>query len=418
MPERVDVCIVGAGLAGLACARALSFRGVTCTVLEASDGVGGRVRTDVVDGFRLDRGFQTALTAYPELHHQLDVRRLSLQRFEPGALVRVNGRLRHVADPRRRPRHAVATALAPFGTPLDKARLLRLVTDVRRGSPASLLRRPLDGAADPTTLEELVDRGFSDRMIDEFFVPLLGGIQLDPLLEVPFRRAAVMLRMLAEGDAAVPAAGMQAIPDQLAAALPEGVVRLGVRVVAVDGTVAVPADGEPVAARALVVATEGPAAVELLGLPPVASRAVTAVYFAADAPPVPDKLVMLDGDRSGPAGTVAVISNVAPTYAPPGRALVVAQVLGPVARDGVEDAVRAQLRGWFGAGVDRWDHLRTYRIPHAHPDQRLGFSARQRVVLGGGRFVCGDHRDTPAIQGALFSGKRTAAAVLAELGVS
>jgi hypothetical protein len=130
---------------------------------------------------------------------------------------------------------------------------------------------------------------------------------------------------------------------------------------------------------------------------------------------VPDKLVMLDADRSGPAGTVAVVSNVAPSYAPVGRALIVAEVLGPVARADVEDSVRAQLRGWFGAAVDSWDHLRTYRIPHAHPDQRPGFSAKRRVDLGNGRFVCGDHRDTPAIQGALFSGKRTAAAVLAHL---
>ncbi len=176
------------------------------------------------------------------------------------------------------------------------------------------------------------------------------------------------------------------------------------------------ADGARVEGRALVVATEGPAAVELLGLPPVGSRAVTAVYFGADAAPVPDKLVMLDGDRSGPAGTVAVTSNVAPSYAPPGRALIVAEVLGPVDRDEVEESVRAQLRGWFGGAVDRWAHLRTYRITHAHPDQRPGFSARRRVDLGGGRFVCGDHRDTPAIQGALFSGKRTAAAVLTRLG--
>jgi phytoene dehydrogenase-like protein len=376
------------------------------------------VRTDLVDGFRLDRGFQVALTAYPELHHQLDVGKLSLRRFDPGAMVRVNGRLRHVADPRRRPRHALATAVAPVGSPLDKARLVRLVAEVRRGTPASLLRRPPAGTPDPTTLEALVARGFSDRMIDEFFVPLLGGIQLDPLLEVPFRRAALILRMLAEGDAALPAAGMQAIPDQLAAALPDGTVRLGVRVAALDGTAAVLADGGRVDARALVVATDGPTAVELLGLPPVASRAVTAVYFGADAPPVPDKLVLLDGDRSGPAGTVAVVSNVAPSYAPPGRALVVAEVLGPVDRNGVADSVRAQLRGWFGAAVDGWDHLRTYRIPHAHPDQRPGFSAKRRVSLGGGRFVCGDHRDTPAMQGALFSGKRAAAAVLAHLGGS
>jgi phytoene dehydrogenase-like protein len=409
------VCIVGAGLAGLACARALSFRGVECALLEADDGAGGRVRTDTLDGFLLDRGFQVALTAYPELQHQLDTRKLALQRFEPGALLRVNGKLRHVTDPQRRPRHALSTAMAPVGSPVDKVRLLKLIAELRRGSPADLLRRPPAGSDDPTTLEALVARGFSDTMIDEFFVPLLGGIQLDPLLEVPFRRAAVILRMLADGDAAVPAAGMQAIPDQLAADLPDGTLRLRTRVAAVDGTTAVLDDGGRVAAKVLVVATAAPGAVALLGLPEVASRSVTAVYFAADAPPVPDKLVMLDADRSGPAGTVVVTSNVAPTYAPAGRALVVGEVLGPVEREGVESAVREQLRGWFGRTVDGWEHLRTYRIPHAHPDQRPGFSAKQRVDLGDGVFVCGDHRDTPAIQGALFSGKRTAAAVLRRL---
>jgi protoporphyrinogen oxidase len=221
--------------------------------------------------------------------------------------------------------------------------------------------------------------------------------------------------MLADGDAALPAAGMQAIPDQLAGDLPEGALRLQTRVASIDGTTAVLADGGRVTSKVLVVATEAPSAVALLGLPEVASRAVTAVYFAADAPPVPDKLVMLDADRSGPAGTVVVTSNVAPTYAPPRRALVVGEVLGPVDREGVDSAVRQQLRGWFGSTVDAWQHLRTYRMPHAHPDQRPGFSARQRVDLGDGVFVCGDHRDTPAIQGALFSGKRTAAAVLRRL---
>jgi phytoene dehydrogenase-like protein len=413
--ERVDVCIVGAGLAGLACARALSFRGVECVVLEASDGVGGRVRTDALDGFLLDRGFQVALTAYPELHHQLDVPKLRLQRFEPGALVRVGARFHRIADPRRRPRHLLSTLFAPIGTPLDRWRLLRLLADVRRDAPADLLRRPAPPRVDHSTLEELDARGFSDGMIDEFFVPLFAGIQLDPRLEVSSRRFAVMLRMLAAGDAAVPARGMGAIPAQLAGDLPDGVVRTSARVVALDGTTAVVDDGTKVAARALVVATEGPVAAELLGIEDPGSRAVACVYFGADHAPRPEPVILLDADRSGPASAVAIMSNVAPSYAPPGRALVAAEVVGGVDRKGLEADVRAQLRSWFGGEVDGWDHLRTYRIAHGHPDQRPGFSARRSVRLGEGRFVCGDHRDTAAIQGALFSGKRTAAAVLTEL---
>ncbi len=413
--RRVDVCVVGAGVAGLASARALTFRGVECVVLEASDGVGGRVRTDHVDGFLLDRGFQVALTAYPELHHQLDVPRLRLQRFEPGALVRVGARFHRLADPVRRPQHLLSTLFAPIGTPLDRWRLLRLLLDVRRGAAADLLRRPSPPDTDRSTLEELVARGFSDGMIDEFFVPLFGGIQLDPHLEVSKRRFEIVLRMLASGDAAVPAAGMGAIPAQLAADLPDGAVQLGARVTAVDGTTAVVDGGRSVSARAVVVATEGPTAAGLLGIPDPGSRAAVCLYFAADCAPRPEPLVMLDADRSGPASDVAIMSNVAPGYAPVGRALIAAQVVGTLGRDHLEGDVRRQLRAWFGADVDGWDLLRTYRIPHGHPDQRPGFSARRAVRLGGGRFVCGDHRDTPAIQGALFSGKRAAAAVLSDL---
>jgi len=156
-------------------------------------------------------------------------------------------------------------------------------------------------------------------------------------------------------------------------------------------------------------------AAALLGIPDPGSRPAACLYYGADRAPRPEPVVMLDADRSGPASDVAIMSNVAPSYAPAERALIVAQVVGTLDRDELETDVRRQLRDWFGAEVDGWDHLRTYRIPHGHPDQRPGFSARRPVRLGDGRFVCGDHRDTPAIQGALFSGKRAAAAVLSEL---
>src|SRR6186997_2797326 len=127
-----DVVIVGAGLAGLACAQDLTRAGVACTVLEASDGVGGRVRTDAVDGYLLDRGFQILLTAYPEVQRRLDVPALEVGLFEPGAAIRHGGRFHRVSDPLRRPLRIPATVTAPIGTLADKARLVRLVLDVRR----------------------------------------------------------------------------------------------------------------------------------------------------------------------------------------------------------------------------------------------------------------------------------------------
>jgi len=407
-----DVVIIGAGLAGLVAARTLAEAGRDVVVLEASDGVGGRVRTDVVGGFHLDRGFQILLTAYPELDRWLDLDALALQYFEPGALVRVGDRFHRVGDPRRRPLDAVATLRAPIGTVPDKLRVLALVASVSRGTVSDLLRRP-----DVTTLERLRSFGFSPVIIERFFRPLFAGIQLDPHLEVSSRRFEVILRMLAQGSTAVPALGMGAVAGQIADGLAPGVVQLDSPVHHLDGTSAVLADGSRFAGRAMVIATQGPVASQLLGLPDPGSRPVGAVWYSAPTPPISGRTLLLDGDASGPAANVAVMSEVAPTYAPPGRALIVAAVPGPDALGAaLERETSAQMRAWFGGQVDSWETLRVDVIEHGQPDQRPPFRPRRTVALGDGRYVCGDHRDTASIQGAMFSGRRTAERVGADLG--
>ncbi|MEP6297463.1 MAG: FAD-dependent oxidoreductase, partial [Ilumatobacter sp.] len=302
------VVVVGAGLAGLACATTLDAAGVPVRVFEASDGVGGRVRSDVVDGFTLDRGFQVALTAYPEMHRQLDMDALDLQAFDPGALVWRNGKGSEVSDPFRKPTTVLSTALAPIGNVLDKARIAWLRTSLRRGHASNLLR-----GDDITTHEALRAAGFSDTIIRRFFRPLVGGIQLDPDLQDSRRMFDIIFRMLSDGDSAVPAAGMQAIPDQLAARLPADVVHLDSRVESAPAP-SVRVDGTEVSAAAVVVATEGPAAAAMLGLEPVGSKAAGCVYFAADAAPTESKCVVLDGTGDGPVLNVAVMSNIAPSY--------------------------------------------------------------------------------------------------------
>jgi len=404
----LDVVVVGAGLAGLAAARVLQQAGRTVRLIEASDGIGGRVRTDHVDGFQLDRGFQVLLTAYPEARRQLDYDALRLCAFEPGALVHRDGRFNTVGDPFRRPTTALPTALARIGSIPDKLRIAALRRRVRSGAAADLLRGP-----DQRSVDMLRERGFSEAMIDRFFRPLFGGIQIDPSLTTSSRMFDIIFRSLSEGDSAVPAAGMGAIPAQMASHLTPGTIELGRAVVAIDGPSVRLADGEVIDALAVVVAAEGPAAAGLLHLPEVGSKPVACVYFDAPVAPTTSKYVLLDGDGAGPALNVAIMSNVAPSYAPEGRHLIAAAVPAPPTTPAdLEAAVRSQLRGWFGPQVDQWRHLRTYRIAHGQPDQSPPFHPKQQVSLGNGLFVCGDHRDTGSIQGAMFSGRRCAEAVL------
>jgi phytoene dehydrogenase-like protein len=422
MTAAPDVVVVGAGLAGLAAARRLALAGRSVTVLEASDGVGGRVRSDRVDGFILDRGFQVLLGAYPEPRAVLDLGALDLRRFDPGALVRSEGSFYPVRDPLRRPAGALATLRAPVGGLLTKARV---------GALGLLARAwPADGPArgpDPSTAQWLADSGLSGPMTDRLLRPLLAGILLDPDLTTSSRQARFVWRSLASGAVEVPALGMGEIGRQLAATLAPGSVHLGRRVHSVRPGAGAhgPAtarleDGSSVAAGVVIVAADGPGAARLLAGDAVTdpgSRAVGCLWYAADEAPSATTAIVLDGDGTGPVNNLAIMSNVSPAYAPPGRALVAAAFFDVAATDATLDgAARRQLAGWWGPRVGEWQLLRIDRIAHAQPVQPPGIfeAGREPLDLGGGILVCGDHLENASIQGALVSGRRAAELVLAD----
>lgn len=406
-----DVVVVGAGLAGLSCARKLEAEGVHCQVIEASDGIGGRVRTDEYEGFLLDRGFQVLLTAYPEAQEQLDYDTLRLCGFVPGAMVRKEGRFFRISDPARGGGY-LSSLFTPVGTFFDKMKISRLRNDLAKLSIEEIFENPEISAR-----QALLMRRFSQRMIDEFLRPLFGGAMLDQNLAGSSRMFEFLFKMFAEGDAAVPELGMGEIPKQLASALPEGAIRLNTRVATAKAGEVHLASGEEIKAQAVVVAAEGSEAMRILETRrKVQSRGVSCVYFDAPESPISEPIMVLGSSNRGVINNLAVMSEVSPAYAPEGRSLVSVTVLGNPARDdrSLETMIRGQLKRWYGRLTKEWRLLRIYRIEHAQPiavPQHL----RTQTRLEPGLYICGDHRATPSIQGAMESGRLAAESLLRQL---
>lgn len=408
-----DCIIVGAGLAGLAAARRLTQSGKDVLLLEAGDRVGGRMRTDHVDGFTLDHGFQILLTAYPACRELLDYDALELCSFEPGALVRVQETFKMLADPWRQPSRLLETLLHPAASATDKVHVGLLGLRLARRNLHQLYTAPQQ-----STNERLHAEGFSPTFIEQFLRSFLGGIFLERELSTSSRMFEFVMKMFAAGSAALPARGMQAIPQQLASRLPSGTIRLNATVDAIQERTVTLTDGSRMTARtALVVATESSSAARLLGRPELATawNSTACLYFDAPQAPLDAAALVLNGRDPGPVNHLAVLSNVAPQYAPAGRALISASVVAPEGDAlALEEPVRQQLTQWFGASVATWRLLRTYYVPFAlpaSPAERLD-PVIKPTRIEAGLFVCGDHRETASIQGALSSGLRTAEEIL------
>jgi len=399
----IDVAIVGAGLSGLACARECAEHGLDYQLFERAERVGGRVVTDEVEGFLLDRGFQVLLSSYPEIERLAPVETLGAGRFRPGALVRHGGRFHRVVDPWRSPLEGLAAIATPFVSIGDGLRLSQLREECLAGRHEADCR---------PTHELLADFGFREGVIEGFLRPFFGGVTLDRSLSVPAWYFARLFGWFARGDATLPAAGMGALPRALATGLEPARVHLGTGVRRIEPGAVELDTGERVECGRVVLATDAAGSSELRGLEHEGSwSGTTTLYFAAPASPVGEPILVLNGEGpgSGPVNHLCVLSDAQPTYAPPGRALVSASVIGiPEAPDPelVEDA-RHQLEQWYGEAVRSWTLLRVDRIPRALP--RLEGEERVSAEVDG-LLLCGDQVSSPSIQGSLASGRAAARA--------
>ncbi len=425
--ESTDCIVVGGGLAGLACARTLQAAGKKVVVIEAADRVGGRVATESVEGFRIDRGFQVYLDAYPEGQRQLDHAALKLGCFDSGALIAEGRRLRSIADPWRRPLDAARSFFSGTVGAIDGLKIARLRGELLARLRAGTLGRQAGSGPELSTRELLEQRGFSPDVIRRFFQPFFGGVFLERELATSSQIFEFTFAMFALGSGCLPAGGMAAIPEQLAAGLTEGSVSLDCRVAALEPGIVRTADGVERRAASIVVATDLDAAGRLLAgrLPAAAGnrrwKGTKLVAFAADRSPLagPRLLVVADqAGASGPAGpidNITVPSDVAEGYAPAGQSLVTVSVRSDWQEAGpVEEAVRRQASQWFGEAALGWRYLTTIDVPKALPDERPAARVKRvPTALGDGVFVCGDHLATASINGALKSGRLAGEAVLA-----
>ena len=424
------IIIVGAGMAGLACATWLHRANRAVIVLEAADAVGGRVRTDVTsDGFRLDRGFQVLQTNYPEARRVFDYSALNLKAFKSGAVIRLaDGRETTLQSPLQRPLAAFSALTSPIGTLADKLRILRLVWHVLKYTPDELLARP---ATD--TLTFLRRYGWSEQMIGSFFEPFFGGVYLDRELSTASNFFEFVFQQFVTGEAAVPALGMQQLPEQLAAGLPVGSVQLNTPVAGItEGTQVRLTSGQVLEGAAVVLATDGLATLRLLagrsgnpddsfGVPGAsfhtAARLTTCTYFAADGPSPGrgDKLLRLNACRGSLVHNVSFPADVSLDYAPAGRALVSVSTHGERSLTEAEltAGVREELAAWFGPAAREWEHLRTYRIAAALPVYKADQPARQPLKLADNLYRCGDWAAYPSLNAALATGREVAEMLLA-----
>jgi phytoene dehydrogenase-like protein len=408
--------IVGAGLAGLTCAKVLMERGAEVAVFEASDDVGGRVRTDERNGFLLDRGFQVYFTSYPVSKRHLDHEALDFRAFDPGAIVRRGSEQSILSDPLRDPKALVPSLTSDAATFGDKVRTLDLVA---RTPATEISAGAEDGDADTTTLEYLREAGLSERYIDSFFRPFYGGITLNRALTTSSRVLRFTLRMLATGRTVVPALGMGEISRQLASRLKEGTIKLDspVQTLLRDGerVVGVTSGGEDYEADAVVVATDAPTAGDLTGeAVPEEAVGEVCMYYETDGLGSGKKIV-LNAEDGAFVNNAAEMSNVSEKYAPPGRHLLAAVVLSgldlpndELYRRGVEDLSR-----WY-PGAD-FRPLDLYRIPYGQFAQPPGVYGRLPVnrTRTQGLFLAGEYTEDASINGSMLSGETAAGAVLA-----
>ena len=405
------ILIVGAGLAGLSCALALHRAGRDFLLLEDAPQVGGRQRTTHREGFTLDHGFQVVLSSYSAVGEVVDVPALRPRWFESGALIHQSGKFSRLASPLENPLLAIAGDALSFG---DKLRLAGLGAEVLLSSDPTLLGA-CASANDLSTREFLLRRGFSDEFLSRFAQPFFGGVLLDNELSTSSALFRYYLKKFATGRAWIPAGGIQALPEAIAAQLPPEKIRLNTKVIAIDGGRVILDSGEILPFSQLVLALDESSLCQLLHQPPPpAPRGVAVVYFKSKTSLYERPCLVLPEGPTRLVRHFVQITNIAPEFAPAGWHLVSASILNFEGLGCAElvSCAAEEIAAIFPHARDALIPLETLFVPNAVPDQPPGFASKPKPLLPNGVLACGDWKNGASIQAAIQSGFEAARVVL------
>ncbi len=403
--------IIGAGISGLIAAKVLEDHGFCPVILESTERVGGRVKTDIVNGYQLDRGFQVLLTAYPAAQKYLDFKALDLQKFLPGASIFKSGKQAIIGDPLRDISLLFSTILSGIGTFEDKLKVLKLNNSLKSKTLSDIFAEK-----EKTTLTYLQDFGFSSEMIQQFFKPFFSGIFLEPELKTSSRMFEFVYKMFGDGYAALPKAGIEAIPKQLAKNLNNTIFKFNTSVASIkDGTLTL-ATGAELKSDFTIVATEATALIQKLSKQATAWKSCDTLYFETNKRIITKPLIGLIADTGALANNIFYHTSLETGQRSENELLSVTVVKN---HDLSETALIAQVQSELEqyCGIDSCTFLKRFSIPMALPElhniqyEMLPSETRLTTNI----FLAGDTQLNGSLNAAMIAGERAALGVIETL---